>query len=320
MERLIRSRGLTKAVISRRARLLHNVYAWMRIVSESTNVLHDHHPTAYARGPPSSDKEDEVGLEHTRKERDSGLDSFLQLEPYQLSSGSDVGARAVPASSTVDIHMETAHRDVDNLHMQIYGVPETWLRLVSQITRLANALDLHASNGKAVDAEVLVSWQVRSSHLEDSVCAFQARYGSVESSNIDGVTPHVFMVRALSWALVIFYYRRIKKVHPLVLKDSVGNVIQALHEFDHALERRGLIGPGTAWPAFIAGAEAMETEQRQQIREWLDKAAMKSGWKSYTASRMVLEEIWEDSDEIGARRSHTWVDVCRRSRHWLLLC
>lgn len=299
---------------------MHNVYAWMRIVSESTNVIHHHHTTIHAIIPSPSDGKDEGAHGHISKERDSGLDSFLQLEPYQLSNGSDVGARTVPASSTVDIHMETAHHDIDNLHMQIYGVPETWLRLVSQITRLSNALDLHASNGRAVDAEVLLSWQVRSSHLEDSVCAFQARYGSMESSTIAELSPHVFMVRALSWALVIFYYRRIKKVNPLVLKDSVSNVIQALHQFDHALEQRGLVGPGTAWPAFIAGAEAMETKQRQQIRAWLDEAASQSGWKSYTASKMVLEEIWEDSDKTGARRSHTWVDICRRSRHWLLLC
>jgi hypothetical protein len=39
---------------------------------------------------------------------------------------------------------------------------------------------------------------------------------------------------------------------------------------------------------------------RQKTRDWLDKAAMKFGWKSYTASRMALEEIWDDSGEIGA--------------------
>ena len=51
MERLISWRGLTKPSISRRARLLHNIYAWMRIVSESLNVYLDenHMSQTYSR-------------------------------------------------------------------------------------------------------------------------------------------------------------------------------------------------------------------------------------------------------------------------------
>ncbi|KZM19988.1 uncharacterized protein EKO05_0003366 [Ascochyta rabiei] len=41
-ERLVRLRGITKHKASRRARLLHHVYTWLRIIGKNTFVLHDH--------------------------------------------------------------------------------------------------------------------------------------------------------------------------------------------------------------------------------------------------------------------------------------
>jgi arginine metabolism regulation protein II len=315
MEQLIRSRGVTKVVISRRARLLHNIYAWMRILSESTRVFHEEIPAITLLNVSPN-----VESTEARQQR---LDDFLELEPHKTRGGSGTGSREAPGSSAVDIHMETSHQDLDNLHMQIYGVPETWLRLVSQITRLSNVLDQLSPKTKKSDAELLVSLQPKASYLEDAVCLFKSRHSiEVNNSNAaaDETTPHPYMLQALSSALVIFYYRRIKNVNPLVLQDSVNSVIHCLQKFDNALAQRELLGPGTAWPAFIAGAEATGGEQQQQIITWLDNASRKSHWKGYESSKKILMEVWRERAMAGGSQSPTWIDICRRSRQWPLLC
>lgn len=330
MEYLISLRGLMKPSISRRARLLHNIYAWMRIVSESTYVFYETHAAEYsgvrqAPGHPTS-----ASLDRPKNRSQPGnnvnqptkphvtLDSFLHLQPKPLHQA-HVNENA--ERDIRDIHLAGSRSDQNNMYMQIYGVPETWLSLVSQTTRLANVVD-RLSTAKTSDAEALLSLQPRSSHLENAVCLFRSRHqlGAGDLASTPGVTLHTHMVHALSSALVIFFYRRIRNVNPLVLQDSVDRVIGSLRDFDAALERNGLSGPGTAWPAFIAGAEALSAGQRRSIASWLDKAFGKSGFAAYRVSKEVLVEVWKRMDEADGDGGFTnWMEVCRQMRKWPLL-
>ncbi|KAG8672308.1 hypothetical protein FPOAC1_005572 [Fusarium poae] len=244
MERLISWRGLTKPRISRRARLLHNIYAWMRIVSESLNVFHDENhaiETPFTRSSANTNNPAAVPVQSINP--DMTLDNFLHLEPRKLH-----GQKT--KRDIKDIHLADASQDHENMYMQIYGVPETWLSLVSQITRLANVMDRLSAKQKP-DAEALMALQPRASYLENAVCLFRSRHSegspsvSASPNSAPGGTPHMHMVRALASALVIFFYRRIRKVNPLVLQDSVHDVVDSLHAFDEALERNNLLGPAT---------------------------------------------------------------------------
>jgi arginine metabolism regulation protein II len=323
MERLISWRGLTKPSISRRARILHNIYAWMRIVSESTYVFRDENHAIEAPFSRSNttkrQQTNNVPMQSINP--DITPDNFLHLEPRKLHSnhGQKESRRDIKA-----IHLADTSQDHENMYMQIYGVPETWLSLVSQITRLANVMD-RLSTRKKSDAEILVSLQPRASYLENAVCLFKSRHeaetdSTASLSPVPGGTPHMHMVRALGSALVIFFYRRIRNVNPLVLQDSVNDVIEFLHSFDDALEQHGLLGPGTAWPAFIAGAEAMSIRQRHHISAWLDKGFSKSGFESYRVTKNVLVEVWRRRDEAeGSGDCSTWMDVCRDMRCWPLV-
>lgn len=289
IERLIRTRGLTKPKVSRRVRLLHNVYAWMRIVSESTHVIER-----------SSERQQiivETSVEENRE--DASLDNFLQLEPWHM------GAE--------DIHLSNSKEDAENMYMQIYGVPETWLRLVSQVTRLANIMDRLEPRQKRADAELLAALQPKASQLEDAISSFHDRYEKVA-----GTTPHSRMLRALSSGLVIFFYRRIRDLSSHLMQDNVAHVIESLRAFDLTLDQCGLLGPGTAWPAFIAGSEAFAEPQREQLQTWLETAFRKSGWRGYQLSIEILRDVWSrrDKGESGA----TWVGVCRERKQWPLLC
>lgn len=331
MERLIRVRGLTKPKLSRRARLFHNIYAWMRIVSESTKVLHDESqislkPLKLASTGLNTPDDNDSGTSRSRQagslhniNPDSTLDSFLHLEQFQLQSDSE--SRGRRHDDNRDIHLVSSLNCREDMHMRIYGVPETWLRLVSQVTRLANVMDsLSPSQGKS-DAETLASLQPKAAYLEEAVCSFKARYQSAAQTESNQSRPHIHMARALSAALVIFFYRRIRNIHPMMLQDSVNQVMDSLHIFDEALQKHGLVGPGTAWPAFIAGAEATGAEQRKSFEAWLSRANAKSGWKGYGVSKEVLKEVWRQRDAAGGvRASPTWVDVCRQMRRWPLLC
>ncbi|KAL4864931.1 hypothetical protein BDV12DRAFT_211330 [Aspergillus spectabilis] len=329
MEHLIRSRGLKKPNVSRRARSLHNVYAWMRIVSESTNVAYEQRVMPTRPGvvqhtchiPPIPTMGHAINA-------DIPLDNFLHLQPQQL-----------PIDPTNDTHKEQNGQDIHfvsslqshgNMYMQIYGVPETWLSLVSQTTRLANVIDRLSPGEKSRDADILASIQPRASYLENAVCLFRSRHcsstptpSSSQCTNAQQTKPHTYMVEALSSALVVFFFRRIRNTNPLLLQDCVNHVICSLHAWDKALIQHGLLGPGTAWPAFVAGAEAITGSQRENIVSWLDNAFSKAGWAGYRSSKEILSEVWRRRDQSNAGATTciaTWMDVCRDMGKWPILC
>lgn len=324
MEHLIRSRGLKKPTVSRRARSLHNVYAWMRIVSESTNVSYGQR--VIAEGPSTARRAPSHHTPMRAITSDIPLDNFLDLQPQQHPPDSNIDTPE-DGQNGQDIHFATCLQGQGNMYMQIYGVPETWLSLVSQTTRLANVLDRLSPQEKTRDAEILVSLQPRASYLENAVCLFRSRHcssaqppSSTLCTAVQQAKPHIQMVQALSSALVIFFFRRIRNTNPLLLQECVNHVILSLHAWDDALVKHGLLGPGTAWPAFVAGAEAMSSKQREQFISWLDNAFSKAGWVGYSMSKEVLGEVWRRRDQGPTASIVTWMDVCRGMGKWPILC
>lgn len=175
-ERLLRVKGLAKREISRKARLLHHVYTWIRIVGESTSVLHDYRSygpvvdnicTIYRSGWSSrSGGRPRVG-------HNARLDDFLRLDPHQSDSDLDVDEVKEHEVGLHDIHLEDSRYFNDTL-FQVYGISETWLSLVSQTTRLANILEASKHSSEA-DAAFFEFLQKRAGRLENMICSFALR-------------------------------------------------------------------------------------------------------------------------------------------------
>jgi arginine metabolism regulation protein II len=349
-ERLLRVKGLAKREISRKARLLHHVYTWIRIIGESTSVLHD-----FPSYGPAVDKicamyrsgrSGDGTRDSSRSQRghNARLDDFLRLDPHQSDSDLDVDEFKDHDVGLHDIHLEDSRYFNDTL-FQIYGISETWLSLVSQTTRLANILEA-SKYSKDADAEFFEFLQKRAGRLENMICSFALRsppdltHRRIASSRQaagdmpgTGQLPSDHMLRALSAALVILFYRRIRNVNPLILQGHVNHVIQALNEFDLALVSNNSQGPGTPWPAFIAGCEAISVTHREALSSWLEKGVSQCGVSSFRTSIDIMKEVWQQegrnpsfrvsNSRVGLKYNSphywTWVDVSKSKNLWAIL-
>lgn len=333
----MRHRGLAKISISRKARLLHHTYTWARILGESTYVLHGHTGPVqgclqkYLTSTTSSREQHSIATPHTSGPG-SRLDDFLRVGPHQSDSDLDIEETKEPHASLHDIHLEDSRENPDTMYAEIYGVSETWLSLLSQSTRLANRIDGMKESG-VNDAVLNESIAKRAARLEDMVCSFASQFSPKTSS--DKWTPNNHMHKALNSALVIFFYRRIRNVNALILQSHVDDVIAALDQFDQSLSNRSQEGPGSVWPAFIAGCEATSKDKQDRLLRWIEKAASVTGFHAYTMSSELLRELINRKHEApateGARtgtrssvrkpkssQSMTWVDLCRERQTWLM--
>ncbi|KAK1144459.1 hypothetical protein N8T08_005331 [Aspergillus melleus] len=305
-ERLLRLRGLPKRKISQKARLLHHVYTWLRIVGESTQP-------------------DSGG------ESDLRLDDFLRIHPKPSDSDLNIDEPKDDEIGLHDIHLLDSREFSGTLYRQVYGIPETWLSLVSQTTRLANVmktLEVFRSTSKDKEGalEALEVLQRRSARLENMICSFKhSRTSKTAPDQHDiSVAPHNHFIRALNSALVIFFYRRVRQVHPSILEGHIDDVISALQDFNASLSEGSQTGPGTVWPLFIAGCEAMTSARRESILSLLEAGEAKCQFAPFRTARKVMVEVWNCQDD-GSSSSQrdsipTWLDVVKRRRIWPMLC
>ena len=341
-ERLLRLRGLAKSEVSRRVRLLHHVYTWHRIIGESTFTLHDYTRSAVlskiegSMHRPRRNPTDELEAESDAQSQSNNriqLDDFLRVESHDVDSESDFQSPKEHAVGLRDIHLQDLRQWPDTLYPPIYGIPETWMSLVSQTTRLANVVDAFNISERHISRSVNAWLERKTRRLEDMICSF-----AFKSPNRRGSANNA-MLRAMNLALGIYFYRRIRKVHPWILQGHVNDVIEALRDFDQKLAQASLQGPGTPWPAFIAGCEAMSSTSRDWLLSWMQKGSRRSASNGFTASQEVMREVWRrrdaayavedaNSDDSPASRAESqkeadmkcsWVDVLRERKAWLML-
>lgn len=311
----MRTRGLAKRETSRRIRLLHHIYTWSRIVGETTYVLHDYRSflAAFKSGgiqslsrKQCSDEDCTLNSSPQSASHNTRLDDFLRIGPRFVEEETGTHGEKDAQAGLQDIHLEDPRASVEDVYHMIYGVPEKWLSLVSQTTRLANLMDaVHFAESHAI-AGISDGLLTRAIGLENAVCAFvdsqpPDEIGPAGQGFSEGAgtmkKPSEYMFRCLNSALLIFFYRRIRNCNSLILQTYVDDVIRGLGDFDKSLAKHDIAGPGVPWAAFIAGCEAMTQSRRESLGRWLDKSYVKCGFQPYRQARVVMEEVWRRRDE-----------------------
>lgn len=339
-ERLLRTCGLAKRTISRKTSYLHHTYTWVRIVGESTYVLRNYGRTApkvpsetqCRRNEPKVAVAQHAAPGDTHSDPHSRLDDFLGLEPSQPRQDGHVNE-----SPSGDIHLQGCEGKSDHALRFLYGISETWLSLVSQTTRLANYIERLPVDFEKLDKAFLDSLESRKKQVENIIWASTGCPSSLDQEPETGGSgrrkrqsgwqtppagPRAHLLEAFNHALVIFFYRRIQNIHPRVVQQLVDDVIQALRDFDSICEKESLEGPGSPWPAFIAGCEAISSDQRAFFRDWLQKSYEKTGFTRFKTTITCVQEVWRRQDEFfrNGRQDWTWVHVSKDQGIYVMLC
>lgn len=320
-------------------------------MGESTYVIHDHdtqEPNMYRPAPqPQQESLYAGGVQPLQDPQYARLDDFLRLQPHASDSDLEIEELKEHETGRRDIHLEDSRESADTLYPQVYGIPETWLSLVSQVTRLANLLDMVKSRTSPSSFELSNSLQKRAKLLEEMICSFASRpimgpgTGHAPDEDKDGPNPH--MLRALNTALEIFFYRRIRDLHPRILQGYVSDVIDSLKSFEEALASHNLEGPCPVWPLFMAGCEAVRPKDREFFTELTQRGVEQFGISSFKTAGDIMSTVWkrrdrpqEDSTTPSSSRSGalsrsstklrsaslqwTWVDALREGKTTLFLC
>ncbi len=108
-EYILRVRGLLKHRISQKSRLLHHVYTWLRLVGESTYVLHDYNPsTSFIEALDTNfqrHRQQTISEGQNPHESNPRLDDFLRLEAHDADSDLNINEPKDEQTGLHDIHL-----------------------------------------------------------------------------------------------------------------------------------------------------------------------------------------------------------------------
>lgn len=337
----MRLRGLQDCRVSRDSRLLLNLYSWLRIMGESTYVLHDHKRSHSSPvGLPKlhshhNEQSSSNNMPVSENDQDSPVDDFLHLDP-QHSNNCDLDIEQ-PKDQEMDIldfHLQDSRKSSRTLSPDVYCVPETWLSLVSQTTRLANVMEICEASRETDGQQhhhrqLLESLHARSVYLENVINAFNLKFKH-ENQNIptdfdgDPATFNLQTFRAFNSALIVFFYRRIRHVHPAILEGEVDKIINTLRAFDAGLAKEDTVGSSILWSAFIAGCEAITSSQRDAILQFMEREERACAFASVKTAKKIMTDLWKEHDQCLGVNHHkplpTWIDLARKQQVWPVMC
>ncbi|KAJ5374279.1 transcriptional regulator family: Fungal Specific TF [Penicillium concentricum] len=298
-EKFIRLRGLPRKK-SRKVRLLHHCYVFERIFHESVFIC----------GANSRQRH----RVHTAIET-SGLGMYsLDSLSFRLSGWENLDQEMMRVRGQEegenDLHLERPGFWSNSLYPEIFGIPEPWVILLSQVIRLGKEKDATEGND-ASDCLSLKEFIGRAKTLEDYIN--NLRRPSLE--NIHSHLDHEIienMLNAMQNALGIYFYRRIHDVNASLLQQKVVGVLDNLLRCEDTDSTVVHGSAGFIWPAFIAACEAEDPLVQVSFSDWFVNSARRSGLSCFTETLANIQRIWQEKTCANGR-SVTWLDLMKNT-------
>ena len=278
-EKFIRLKALNSRK-SRKVRLLHHCNVFERLFHESIFIGGtDSQQRNHVRNTIESS-----GLAiHSRDSLCFRLPQFTNLDKeMSVVKSHEVGEN--------DLHLGCLGDYPPTLYSEIFGVPESWMLLLSMTIRLGKEKD-SAESGDTSDVPNLRSFATRAK-------AIGRRIHQLQRLKIENTSPTSSaqsqsdlqvldkMLDAVQQALVIYFYRRIYDMDASMLQQKVVGVRDSRLRCEAADPSVVHGSVGFIWPAFLAACEAEDPGVQLSFSHWLKHSAQRSGlYASRTHSR-----------------------------------
>ncbi|KAL0262779.1 hypothetical protein SLS55_001752 [Diplodia seriata] len=310
-ERLIRLRGLTKPRISRKIRLLHHCYAYIRLMHETTSPISSSSSSSTASSFRITDWQS------------SPCSSSPASSPANDTTDDDDDEHSLSREKSFDLGVHDLHLAIPGdfakhtLYPDVYGIPESLMQLISQTTRLGNERDamMNSNNpNPTTPPSSPARFFRRAKAVERAIFRLQ-REDDDDEHQSDGRTADAdpsavasnrralaHLRRALRSALAVYFYRRVHDVADAsVLQNGVERTIEHLEAVQREDEEQAARGrgkeeggyytTGIVWPGFVAACEAEGAELRERFERWFEVQEGKSGMPTFGRAREVVTSV-----------------------------
>lgn len=296
-QRFVSRFGIEQSARSRKARMLHSIYLYLRILEESTDIqLREDQFQKQSGEYHGSTQMSMSGI------RTSIWADNLTLCPDDTRHGS-LASTGIQSGCSIDSIA---------IFEQIYSVPVSLFKLIARATEVAREMEELRKCGLSPETDVDLLWsEVKT--LEQQICDWKNQYGEFGSNQGDSLPRESLLyhlAEAIHAALMIFFYRRVRDMHSGAVQHWVKQTADHLLTVERLKLECGDRSANLCWPGFIAGCEATGAEIRRQWSQWFDRSYKDSHIRMFDVARVAMEDIWRTKDTSGTC-GHSWSEALR---------
>lgn len=195
-----------------------------------------------------------------------------------------------------DLHLSIPGLWRSTLYPEIWGVPESWMILLSQTIRLENEKEFANScdSGAAVS---LREFSKRAKALEQCILHWEdtTRGHGHDRQSPGAEIDHVLLDSALSalhHGLIIYFYRRVYDLDASMLQVQVTQVRDSLLACRGYLRSGSKYLAGLVWPTFVAACEAVAVDLQNSFLDWFALCARHNAQLSLTRMHEIVKTVW----------------------------
>ncbi|VUC29260.1 unnamed protein product [Clonostachys rosea] len=286
-ERLIRVRGLSQQRNPFKIRVLHHLYTYLRILSESIATL----------------TQSAIGFKEQNSLHTIPAGAF-RVSKETLGIGLDPTVEKTAELGYRDIHLEIQGLWKPTLHSTLQGIPESLMTLIGQTTSLANEKE-HLETWAICDPKLSADLKHHIKTLEEAIwswslhselTAMSSHRAQASTQTEQNLIDHPCiqsMVQAVHRALVIYFYRRIHDVSAMVLQDTVSQTLNHLEDCMDKMVEDDDFAPTLAWAAYVAAREAVTPDVQRRAFKCVSTTDSHGVYFTSKPSTEVVSSIWE---------------------------
>lgn len=321
-EDFIEVRMKSRPKISEKAKVLHRIFSFLKLIQDSTALDKVREKEIVIRGniddvdkdiEPFEDLEDKSKNEGTQdtyesskedNERHDGefreslnkIDGKIQIEFIKSASAVQNSSGSTPLFSNIASESyysaEGKNSETDILSTDaLYGLPKSLILLFSDCVRLVRHNEYYNMNHMPVPRQFTRLCLRFEKLLLKWTSEWRFQKDDSEefvSDTLEGVYHHTM---SFYYSLVIYYFTMARSLGYQLLQTYVEKVLFHLKALGDLIKLKNVKIVPLIWQGFIAGCGSTEVHIQEEFRKWAATLAA-SGMGSYWGARQVMFEVW----------------------------
>lgn len=260
------SRPSKSRKFSHAVRALHRIFFFLRSMQDGTLHMCDVAPNEI----PNENSQVVITQGEPKGRSDAllkELESILAIDEH----------RGEPVSSSCEL---------------IYGVPPKLLALLRRACRLLPQRERDVTSSNLMAACEQLEEDILEWPINDAV-------RHVDSWPLSAGNKLILQhhMRAFHQAIIIFFCRRVQRMHRRHVQQYVKTVIYHLKEIERIKQEQHIWAGPVLWPAFVAALEAISQDTEAEILQWFELIE-KHGVGTARRTREALQKLWQGKGSI----------------------
>jgi arginine metabolism regulation protein II len=214
-----------------------------------------------------------------------------------------------------------------SLFERVFSIPPSLFGLISRVTAFIHETEGVDINEATHTNSSLLSDRVNQLETEiwdwsstsnngvspsPTTCLHGLAFSSPDTANHATDSPLHHYIEAMHSAVLIYFYRCVRKVDPLMIQHLVDKTIDSLARCTELRQKTHDPSSDICWPLFIAGCEALIPSTRKRVQDLFAIEAARTGIRMFEKACQATVEVWCVRDR--RRNRHlSWSAILRES-------